>query len=798
MRVSHHGTGFFRDPEVFAALQAEVLPALLRERTPEQPLRVWIAGCSTGEEAYSFAITLAESALAAGSDVAVQIFATDPDELGIARARRGLYPQGIAREVSLERRQRFFVEERGQYRIGKSIRERCVFSRHHLLTDPPFSQVDLLSCRDGLLSLEPSIQRSVLQLLHFALKPNGILVLGSSGRAADHGDLFAVEDSRQNIWRSRPGLRRLPVDAIVAARKAARPSPRKTVDSELHPSLDDAGSLASLRSLNEELRNLNEELESSNEEIQSSHEEMCTLNEELETRNQELDQGTSDMVNLLASVDTAILMLGPDCEIRRFTPAAERILRLVPADLGRPIGQIELAIDLPELRTWLAEVLSTGGVLEREVQDWSGHWYLLRIRPYRTLDDRIDGAVVLLVDIDRLKSTVDALALADRHKNEFLALVAHELRNPLAPLRNAINLLDTPGVKQSVAAHAMELMNRQIRNMTRLIDDLLDVSRITRGKVLLRKESVDLNQLLLRSAEVVQHDIDSRGQQLTLSLGAEPIYLEADATRVEQVFGNLLHNASKFTPAGGHIRMTVGRSSAVPGPEPEEILVRIEDDGIGISADMLPRIFELFVQAQRSLDRAQGGLGIGLTLVRSLVELHGGTIEARSAGLEKGSEILVRLPLPDQDRHVEAWKGGSLGSPETFLPSGVVGASALGPRRVLVVDDNVDTAESWGVLLRMQGHEVEVAFSGPEALEAVVAFSPEIVLLDIGLPSLNGYDVARILRQEQGREKIVLVALTGYGQEEDRRRALEAGFDHHLTKPVDPEVIYELLAVKLN
>jgi two-component system CheB/CheR fusion protein len=949
-------TSFFRNPEVFEALQAKVFPALFQDRPLQRPIRVWVPGCSTGEEAYSLAIALAEHAEASGSRVPVQIFATDLNEAVIQKARKGVYPESIARDVTPERLERFFTAVDGHYRVAKTIREQCVFARHNLLADPPFSQLDLIGCRNFLIYLEPSTQRRIVPLLHYALKPDGFLVLGTSETASSYRDLFEVEDARHKIFRSKPGTRRLTLDAggevrklgprarapeetaVVVQREAERillakyappsvvidadleirqfrgdtgpylaPAPgkaslnllkmareglavalrtaiskarkeegpvRKTglrvksetgfreVHVEVIPLREGSGegaflvlfedatpsaaapaarprknrgkaaaegegsaggqndrlaeelratreylqavieqqedanqSLQSageeLQSANEELQSLNEELETSKEEIQSTNEELTTVNDELQNRNQELNQSTNDMINLLGSVDTAIVMLGPDLCIRRFTPAAEKILSLIPADLGRPIGHVKLTLHLPDLHLLLAEVAARAGVVEREVQNENGHWYLLRVRPYRTLDNTIDGAVIMLVDIDRLKALeetlvrrVEELATADRSKNEFLALLAHELRNPLAPLRNALNLIEVHGADGGVAGNAVGVMHRQIRNMVRLVDDLLDVSRITRGKVLLRKEPVELASLLGRALEVIQHQAEARGQQVTLSLPPEPVYLDADATRLEQIFGNLLHNASKFTPAGGHIAVIAELVSGAPPPG--EIVVRVRDDGIGIDSETLPRVFDLFMQGQRSLDRSQGGLGIGLTLVRSLVELHGGTIEARSGGLGQGSELVVRLPL-------SAHKAPA---PEEPVAAEVaVTTAAAGPvaRRVLVVDDNVDTAESMALLLRLRGHEVEVAFSGPMALEMADAFEPGIVLLDIGLPGLDGYEVARELRRRPRLAKALLVALTGYGQETDRSRAREAGFDHHLTKPADPTLIYGLL-----
>jgi len=323
-----------------------------------------------------------------------------------------------------------------------------------------------------------------------------------------------------------------------------------------------------------------------------------------------------------------------------------------------------------------------------------------------------------------------------------------------------------------------------------LIEDLLDVSRITRGVVRLRRERIDLAAVLGRMAEQVRHLVEARGQTLSLSLPSEPVFLDADPIRLEQIFGNLLGNASKFTPQGGHLWLTAELASDGQVP-PGEVVVRVRDDGIGMTPDTLSHVFDLFVQADRSYDRGQGGLGIGLTVAQRLVEAHGCGIEAHSAGLGKGSELVVRLPVPPPaSERPEPHAGPQYGAIAVPLP-----AAPVAPRRVLVVDDNVDVADSLATLLRLRGHEVAIAYDGPGALKRAGAFYPEVVLLDIGLPGLDGYQVAARLRRRRRTASSLLVALTGYGQEEDQSRALQAGFDRHLIKPVDPRVIYALLAL---
>jgi PAS domain S-box-containing protein len=374
-----------------------------------------------------------------------------------------------------------------------------------------------------------------------------------------------------------------------------------------------------------------------------------------------------------------------------------------------------------------------------------------------------------------LERQAEALQLADRRKDEFLATLAHELRNPLAPLRNGLEIVRRAGVDEEVAERARAMMERQLGQMVHLIDDLLDVSRISRGKIELRKDRVALAQALQSAIETVQPLIERHHHELTVESLPEPVFVEADAVRLAQVFANLLGNAAKFTPPGGNIGVTVERRAG-------EVVVRVKDDGIGIEPAMLPRVFDLFAQATEASERSQGGLGIGLSLVKQLVEMHGGTVEARSGGLDMGSEFTVHLPIaPSSSRPAE---------PPALAGEAVQGAS----HRVLVVDDNCDAALSLADFLELMGCDTRVAHDGFEGLRLAAEFSPELVFLDIGMPTMNGYETARRIRAEPWGDKPVLVALTGWGQEEDKARAREAGFDRHIVKPAAPEVLEALLA----
>ena len=1073
-------TSFFRNPEAFEVLKASVFPKLTKDRSRHEPVRVWSIGCSTGEEAYSIAIAFAEFTEAAGLQIPLQVFATDLNGAGVEKARVGLYPRTIAQDVSAARLQRFFVESDGSYRISKSIRETTVFARHNVLTDPPFSRIDLITCRNLLIYLEPTLQQKVVGVAQYALKPHGVLWLGSSETLGSYRDVFDVEDAKHKIYSRRPGPSRvipslfpaqaatergpdgqsrrelgaagvdaqreadrilltryvpasvlvsadlevlqfrgdtglflapapgkaslnllkmlregllvgvrgalakatreeapvreeglrvksnggyryvdvlvIPIkrnggaagpyflvlfeDAMAAAKGRHRPEvsdrrkagvavpiPGRERDTSERETTRLTQELAATReylqsvieqqevaneelqssneevqSTNEELQSINEELETSKEEIESSNEELATVNEELQHRNVELGQSNNDFLNLLASAHLAIVMLGPDLRIRRFTPLAEKMFNLIAADVGRSITDIQLGIGVPNLTQLMIEVVDTVTVKELEVRDKEGRWHILRLRPYRTLDNRIDGVLVILIDVDALRrdqeiqrrqsglleqteepifmwelgdgitywnqgaeaaygftkaqamgrashellatslpldvyvsalqreghwtgeltharsdgervvvesrmvmersedrpalvfqtdhviterkrmeetlrQRAEELVVADRNKDEFLAMLAHELRNPLAPLSNALEITRQLGAPPAMFDRAREVMSRQIQNLSRLVDDLLDVSRMTQGRIALRKEPVELLTVIERAVETSQHRLKARGQTLTLSLPTEGIYLEADVFRLEQILGNLLNNASKFMPHGGQIWLTVEDRSA----SPSDVVIRVRDSGMGIAPEHLSRVFNLFMQADSSSTRATGGLGIGLTLVRHLVELHGGSVEANSAGLGRGSEFVVRLPaLRERPQAPVRAAGRELAVSEPV------------PRRVLVTDDNVDGAETLAIVLRGAGHEVRVAHSGAATLEIARDFQPQVVFLDVGMPGMDGYETVRHLRDMAGLEDTLVVALTGYGQDSDRQRAHEAGFDEFLVKPAIPEVVAAL------
>jgi PAS domain S-box-containing protein len=377
------------------------------------------------------------------------------------------------------------------------------------------------------------------------------------------------------------------------------------------------------------------------------------------------------------------------------------------------------------------------------------------------------------------EQVAEVLRTADRRKDEFLAMLGHELRNPLAPMRNALQILNLIGSRELAARQTREMMGRQLEGLIRLVDDLLDVGRVTQGKIELQAERTDLRHIVTRALESARTTIDERGHTVELRMAESPLLIEGDIVRLTQVVLNLLNNAAKFTPPGGRIQVSAEADDAAP-----RALIRIRDNGIGIEPDMLGRVFDLFTQADRSTGRVEGGLGIGLTLARRLVEMHDGTLDAASAGAGQGSEFTLRLPLSEH----------AIEAPQAHAADSAVSKGSVPAMRIMVVDDNQDAAASLTMLLRLFGHDVREAYDGQTALTLLRDFVPDLLLLDIGLPGMNGYEVARQVRAVPALRNIRLVALSGYGSEEDRRTSVAAGFDAHFVKPVEFSSIQSLIA----
>jgi PAS domain S-box-containing protein len=408
--------------------------------------------------------------------------------------------------------------------------------------------------------------------------------------------------------------------------------------------------------------------------------------------------------------------------------------------------------------------------------DGTVSWISCTGRVLLAVDGTPERVIGVASDITERKRAEEQQRDADRRKDEFLGMLAHELRNPLVPIRNAVRLLQLIGSREPQCMEAQSMIDRQVTHMVRLIDDLLDVSRITRGAITLQRKVVAVARCIEQAVEQARPITVARGQTLTVSSLCDGVWIHVDPTRLVQVLDNLLANASKFTPPGGEISVTVERSAD------DEVVIRVRDTGAGIPPDVLPRVFDLFFQEDNALDRSQGGLGLGLTLVKRLVESHGGHVEARSAGRGMGAEFVVTLRCLPPALRLQP------GSNTSRLPAG------SRPMRLLIVEDNVDVALSFQRLLEIDGHEVRVAHDGMQALELVSSYTPDVAFIDLGLPRVDGYELAPRLRQMRPLAATVLIALSGYGRDADKRRALEAGFDQHMTKPIDCETVETLLA----
>jgi signal transduction histidine kinase/chemotaxis methyl-accepting protein methylase len=826
-------TQFFRDPATFDAIACDVMPGLFSGKRAGDPVRIWIAGCATGEEVYSLGILVLEHAARLRSAPQVQLFATDVDDRALARARQGCYPSAIALDVAPARLQRFFVRDGGRYRVHDELRELVLFACHDVLRDPPFSRLDLISCRSLMIDLEHAAQRRALARFHYALRGAGVLLLdradaaGSAGQFAavdrEHGvfarlaSTSALGGSPGRTGRSRSsagaaasparidgGLHVGPVQPAVAA--SIDPEVCELVD-ELHRTRERLritveqyeASLEELKASNEELQAINDELryatselEVSKEELQSINEELMALNQELRCKVDEVGRANSDLQNLMTSTEIGVVFLDRGLRIQRFTPRAQDVFNIIPSDLGRPLAHLTHRLVGEPLgqEMWQVahSVLDTQRPVERELRHRDGRCFLARWLPYRSIEDRIDGVVLTFVDVtdlrdavaarrrseqalhqveerlqvalrsaplaalgfersetgggdpdgsaggaggraprgieresdpgalvaswgflmgreldageraglpmlvpghgDRLRAGVrqaiaeragqraeldleldgtprtfdfrieptasgatavgfditpsklaeTALRDADRRKDEFLATLSHELRNPLAPLQVALDAARLLDDDPRQRARSLSIMDRQITMLTTLVNELLDLSRISQGKMVLERAIVSLAHALESAVVATRPMFEAAHHELRIDVPDRPIEVDGDFRRLVQVFTNLLTNAAKYTPPSGHIDVVI-----IPGPA--SVAVRVQDDGLGITSDMLPRIFDIFVQSHDARERSQGGLGIGLNLVRRLVELHGGTVTVASAGAGHGSAFTVELPL---------------------------------------------------------------------------------------------------------------------------------------------------------
>jgi PAS domain S-box-containing protein len=497
----------------------------------------------------------------------------------------------------------------------------------------------------------------------------------------------------------------------------------------------------------------------------------------------ETDLARARLAAIVQSSDDAIVSKDFNGVITTWNDSAERIFGYKAEEaIGQHISLI-IPEDRLEEETQIISSIRAGRRVEhfetlRRTKSGKLVNLSITVSPIRDESGQIVGASKVARDITERIEIEHALREADRRKDEFLAILAHELRNPLAPLRNALAIFRSAKANESIQAQAREMMERQIHQMVRLVDDLMDISRITRDKITLQKEHITLESLLHNAVETSRPVIDSFGHYLKVDLPPEPVYIDGDMVRLSQVFSNLLNNAAKYTKRGGKISVS-GRK------EGDNVVIHVTDNGIGIPPKMMPRVFDMFLQVDSTIERSQSGLGIGLTLVKKLVEMHGGHVEAFSEGEDKGSDFVVTIPASP----VQVAEESNNNDDPEIKPSGA---------RVLVIDDNVDSARTLGWMLELQGHEVQLAFNGKDAIAEAERFQPLIVMMDIGLPGITGYELCPLIRKIPGMKDATFIAQTGWGQEKHRRQSKEAGFDHHLIKPVEINQLEQLLTSILN
>lgn len=957
-----HVTSFFRVTEAFQVLKEQVFPRIIENKSAEEPIRIWVAGCATGEEVYSIAIGLLEFLEDKARRLPIQIFATDISESAINKARLGIYQENLMVDISPERVRRFFHPlDEGGYQISKVVREMCVFARHDLSRDPPFSSLDLISCRNVLIYLGATLQTRIIPLFHYSLKSSGFLLLGSSESIGKHSDLFTPIDIKYKVYtkkqtasrpifsfstssyqplplvnrpkqmnenqtdsfdlekktdklllnyyapvgvvinhkmevlqfrgdinlyvRFAPGIASLNLfnivretllvelrTAIYQAQQADMPVRKERLHIEegdrltlvnidvipfhgatpdehyflvlfaensptiktLHPiNLENLDSrqidvenvllreeLATLKeqyaatqeylqavlldqerinqefrianeeilSSNEELQSTNEELQTAKEEIQSTNEELQTTNDELRSRNLELQQVNNDLINLLASINIPILMLTNDLRIRRFTPRAQKLFNFINADVGRALSDIRTNLNIPDLEVLILEVIDTLSVKEMEVQTYEGHWYNLRIRPYRTIQNQIDGVVLVLVDINNLKQSATKLEvarqdaeMANRAKDEFLSNLSHELRNPLSVMLGWAKLLRSSNLDEEKFTTALNAIEKSATMQTKLVEDMLDISRIRSQTLSIKTYPMDLLSVVDAGIELSQISAEAKNIELTSQLNSAMVM--GDRDRLEQVVCNLLSNAIKFTPPGGRVEVTL--ESVL-----NDVELRVRDTGKGIAADFLPFVFDRFRQGDSSSSKATPGLGLGLAIVRHIVELHGGTIQVESGGEGQGAAVTVKLPrilLPNSGKESMVQVTG-----EARSPNNLEGLS------ILFVDDEVDSRALMKLILEGSGAKVRVVGSARDAIGALTENPSQydVLLSDIGMPGEDGYSLMRQVRalDTEAGGQIPALALTGYNSERDQQNAIAAGFQMCLAKPISPTQLVRIIA----
>ncbi|HSV15900.1 MAG TPA: chemotaxis protein CheB [Tepidisphaeraceae bacterium] len=1138
-----HITGFFRDAAAWENLSTRVIDPMIRNRDDDAPVRVWVTACSSGEEAYTLAMLIAEAMGSFGKHIDVKIFATDTAERTLGHARAGVYPNGIESEISAQRLERFFEKEDSVYRVKKELREMVVFAPQNVLRDPPFSRLDLVTCRNLLIYLEPEMQRRVLSLLHFGLRDGGTLFLGNSETITGLEDMFEPIDKKFRIYkrigptrhgeiefplphilvrpdgdnggggngggnggRLRPAMRgtqrasveqmtqralldRYTPAAVVVDRQhrvvyyhgktyrfLSQPTGEPTRDvltlalepirgtlraalhkispgltspvvvrdgvveiegaqrrleihltpirqradpaqfflisfidlpvehalssgdgngngngdgngngngatvtgaggdvrrleeelarvrDELQSTIEELqssneemkASNEEITSVNEELQSTNEELETSKEELQSLNEELTTVNAQLHAKMEELESTTNDLSSLLSSTDIPVLFLDAQFRIRRYTPPVRDLLELIPTDLGRPVSDLAHKFEDEDLLRDAQQVLDRLIPLDKEILSQSGRSYIRRVLPYRTTDNRINGVVVTFIDITDLRSTQRSLGVAEERrrlaleasgagdweydprerrfhlsplvrnlmgmrtgereeidvllnqihpedrpevraaieaaldprgsgifrvdfrvarasndflwveargratfttdpanrqvaarmrgtmleitdrkvaeqvltsarrtaeaaneaKDEFLASISHELRTPLSTILLWTKMLRAGAHKSEELNEALRAIEYSAEAQKQLIEDLLDISRITAGKLRLDLRATDLAQLVRRAVETVRPAAESKALTIQTRIADDIGTVRVDPDRLQQVVWNLLINAVKFTPRGGRIELELQRAD-------QSVRLCVTDSGVGLAPSLLPHLFEAFRQGEQSIAPADstgelsmlqhGGLGLGLSIAKRLVEMHGGTITASSEGVGQGATFTIQLPLEAisaQEATPATKSAGPRSSAKreaatikALQDNGGQAAQQLACANVLVVEDVPATRRALEALLQSAGATVTAVETAAAALKAYDQNRPDLIVCDIGLPDVDGFELLRQIRQiesDRGMEPVPGLALTAYTQEKDKRHAIQAGFQQHMSKPPDAVKLIAMLQAMLR
>jgi two-component system CheB/CheR fusion protein len=838
-----HVTSFFRDPEVFQALRAEVLPEIFKNKPAGAEVRVWVAGCSTGEEVYSIAMTVLECA-ADYPERQIQIFGSDVSDAAIRKARAGVFTEAAMRDVGDELKRRYFVKVDGGYRVGKTLRERCILARHDLAGDPPFSKLDLVCCRNVLIYFDQALQKKVVPLFHYALNQPGFLVLGRSENIAGFSELFSVADKTNKIFlRSNAvsGLRFSPrpeLDVNLAPHDPRRIAPgpsdprfAKHLDQLLLARYSPPGVL-----INEDMEVLmyrgttGAYLQAAPGQPQHNLINMARggLGSALRKT---ITQAKQEMVivrRARVEVDQEGAPLLCDLVVIPFTgiPSNDRALFIVLFETPReePLADetaarvsqvvVESSNDGRRVARLEHELATTKEYLHTLVEDHnrandelgaSNEELISGNEELQSMNEELETAKEELQstneelttlndelrirnhEVERLASEAESARTeaerANSAKDDFLATLSHELRTPLSiMLLQAQRLRSGTVMDPAALQHAGEALERATWAQVNLIDDLLDVSRIVAGKLTLELRRVDLAGVVRMALDSVGPLFEAKALALTLSIDSEISAIWADAVRAQQIVSNLLTNAIKFTPSGGKVAVVVDTQDGVAR-------LRVTDTGIGIAPSFLPHVFARFSQSDTSITRKYGGLGLGLALVRHLTERHGGSVTAESAGIDQGASFLVTFPLASikaDDRLAAA----SQQSQVLDRPGKNRHYDGLKALRVLFVDDDVGTREAVREVLRYAGACVEIAASAADGLTAIDVFRPDVILCDIAMPGEDGYTFIRKLRARElsrGRPStsIPALALTALATEEDRKRAFAAGFQLHLAKPID-------------